>query len=96
MLASSDVQAAQDLAAIAHASTLECRVPFVHYFDGFRTSHEMNCIVGLDDDELRALVDDRLVRAHRERALSPDHPVLRGSAQNPDVFFQAREAASPF
>jgi pyruvate-ferredoxin/flavodoxin oxidoreductase len=96
MLASSDVQAAQDLAAIAHASTLECRVPFVHFFDGFRTSHEMNSIVELDDEVLRALVDDRLVRAHRERALSPDNPVLRGSAQNPDVFFQAREAASPF
>jgi pyruvate-ferredoxin/flavodoxin oxidoreductase len=96
MLASSDVQAAQDLAAIAHASTLECRIPFVHFFDGFRTSHEMNSIVELDDDVLRALVDDGAVRAHRERALSPDHPVLRGSAQNPDVFFQAREAASPF
>ncbi|HET7929009.1 MAG TPA: pyruvate:ferredoxin (flavodoxin) oxidoreductase [Actinomycetota bacterium] len=96
MLASSDVQAAHDLAAIAHAATLECRVPFLHFFDGFRTSHEINVIEELDDDALRALVDDRLIRSHRERALSPDHPVLRGSAQNPDVFFQAREAASPF
>ena len=96
MLASSDVQAAHDLAAIAHAATLEARVPFVHFFDGFRTSHEIDVIAELDDDVLRALVDDNLVRSHRERALSPDHPVLRGSAQNPDVFFQAREAANPF
>ncbi len=96
MLASSDVQAAQDLAAIAHTSTLECRVPFLHFFDGFRTSHEVNVIEELRDGVLRALVDDHLVRAHRERALSPDHPVLRGSAQNPDVFFQAREASNPF
>ena len=96
MLASSDVQAAHDLAAIAHAATLEARVPFVHFFDGFRTSHEIDVIAELDDDVLRALVDDDLVRSHRERALSPDHPVLRGSAQNPDVFFQAREAANPF
>ena len=96
MLASSDVQAAHDLAAIAHASTLRCRVPFLHFFDGFRTSHEINVIAELDDDALRGLIDDSLIRAHRERALSPDHPVLRGSAQNPDVFFQAREAASPF
>ena len=96
MLASSDVQAAQDLAAIAHASTLASRVPFIHFFDGFRTSHEVNTIVPLDEAVLRALIDDGFVRAHRDRALSPDHPVLRGSAQNPDVFFQAREAVSPF
>jgi pyruvate-ferredoxin/flavodoxin oxidoreductase len=96
MLASSDVQAAQDLAAVSHAATLECRVPFLHFFDGFRTSHEVNVITSLGDDVLRALVDDHLVRAHRERALSPDHPVLRGTAQNPDVFFQAREASNPF
>jgi len=96
MLASSDVQAAQDLAAIAHASTLECRVPFLHFFDGFRTSHEVNVISELGEDVLRELVDDHLVRAHRDRALSPDHPVLRGTAQNPDVFFQAREASNPF
>ena len=96
MLASSDVQAAQDLAAIAHAATLECRVPFLHFFDGFRTSHEVNVITELDDDALRVLVDGHMVRAHRERALSPDHPVLRGTAQNPDVFFQAREASNPY
>jgi pyruvate-ferredoxin/flavodoxin oxidoreductase len=96
MLASSDVQAAQDLAAVAHAATLECRVPFLHFFDGFRTSHEVNVVASLRDDVLRTLVDDHLVRAHRERALSPDHPVLRGTAQNPDVFFQAREASNPF
>jgi pyruvate-ferredoxin/flavodoxin oxidoreductase len=96
MLASSDVQTAQDLAAVAHASTLRSRVPFLHFFDGFRTSHEVDVITALGDDVLRELIDDHLVRAHRERALSPDHPVLRGSAQNPDVFFQAREAASPF
>jgi pyruvate-ferredoxin/flavodoxin oxidoreductase len=96
MLASSDVQTTHDLAAVAHAATLEARVPFVHFFDGFRTSHEVNVIEPLDEGVLRAVIDDRYVRAHRERAMSPDHPVLRGSAQNPDVFFQAREAASPF
>jgi pyruvate-ferredoxin/flavodoxin oxidoreductase len=96
MLASSSVQAAQDLAVIAHASTLEARLPFLHFFDGFRTSHEIDVIEAVDDDALRAMIDDHLVRAHRERALSPDHPALRGSAQNPDVFFQAREAANPF
>ena len=96
MLASSSVQAAHDLALIAHASTLESRVPFLHFFDGFRTSHEVNVIEAIDARTTRALIDDHLVRAHRERALSPDRPVLRGSAQNPDVFFQAREASSPF
>jgi pyruvate-ferredoxin/flavodoxin oxidoreductase len=96
MLAASSVQEAQDLALVAHAATLESRVPFLHFFDGFRTSHEVDTIRPLDDEDLRALVDDALVRAHRERALSPERPALRGSAQNPDVFFQAREAASPF
>ncbi len=96
MLCSSEVQAAQDLAAISHAATLESRVPFLHFFDGFRTSHEVNTIAPLGDDVLRKLMDDHLVRAHRERALSPDHPALRGTAQNPDVFFQAREASTPF
>ncbi|MGZ4108280.1 MAG: pyruvate:ferredoxin (flavodoxin) oxidoreductase [Actinomycetota bacterium] len=96
MLASSSVQAAHDLALVSHASTLETRVPFVHFFDGFRTSHEVNVIDAIDDDVLRAMIDEHLVRAHRERALSPDHPVLRGSAQNPDVFFQAREASNPY
>src|SRR5437870_9897319 len=96
MLASNSVQEAHDLALIAHAATLESRIPFLHFFDGFRTSHEVNKIIPLLDEDLRAIVDERFVRQHRERALSPDRPVLRGSAQNPDVFFQAREAANPF
>ncbi|HSK95746.1 MAG TPA: pyruvate:ferredoxin (flavodoxin) oxidoreductase [Euzebyales bacterium] len=96
MLASSSVQEAQDLAAVAHAATLRTRVPFLHFFDGFRTSHELNRIAPLSDDDLRALIDDPDVLAHRARGLDPDAPVLRGSAQNPDVFFQAREAANPF
>ncbi len=96
MLASSDVQAAQDLALVAHAATLEARVPFVHFFDGFRTSHEVNVIDAVSDDTIRAMVSDDLVRGHRARALTPDRPVLRGTAQDPDVFFQAREAANPF
>ena len=96
MLCSSSVQEAQDLALVAHAATLETRVPFLHFFDGFRTSHEVAKIEALADADLRALIDDRLVRAHRARALSPEHPLLRGSAQNPDVFFQAREASNPF
>jgi pyruvate-ferredoxin/flavodoxin oxidoreductase len=96
MLCSSDVQAAQDLALVAHAATLEARVPFLHFFDGFRTSHEVNVIEAVEDEVIRAMVSDELVRAHRERALTPDRPVLRGTAQDPDVFFQAREAANPF
>jgi pyruvate-ferredoxin/flavodoxin oxidoreductase len=96
MLSSSSVQEAQDLALIAHRATLESRIPFLHFFDGFRTSHEVNKIVPLADEDLRAMVPDELVTAHRMRALSPDHPVLRGSAQNPDVFFQAREAANTY
>ena len=94
MLCSSSVQEAQDLALIAHRATLESRVPFVHFFDGFRTSHEVNKIVPLADEHLRAMIPDDLVDAHHRRGLSPDHPVLRGSAQNPDVFFQGREAAN--
>ena len=96
LLSSGSVQEAQDLAAIAQASTLKSRVPFLHFFDGFRTSHEVSKIIQLSDDELRSLLDDDLVRAHRARALSPEHPVLRGSAQNPDVYFQMREAANPY
>ena len=96
MLCSSSVQEAHDFAAIAHAATLEARIPYVHFFDGFRTSHEVDKIEELTDDDLRAMIDDDLVRAHRDRAMTPDRPVLRGSAQNPDVFFQAREAANPF
>src|SRR5579871_3244497 len=96
MLAASSVQEAHDFALIAHAATLRSRVPFLHFFDGFRTSHEIDKIALLDDDDLRALVREEDVLAHRARGLSPDHPVLRGSAQNPDVFFQAREAANPY
>jgi pyruvate-ferredoxin/flavodoxin oxidoreductase len=96
LLASSSVQEAQDLALVATAATLEARVPFLHFFDGFRTSHELNVVDLVEDETISALVPDELVLAHRQRSLSPDHPVLRGSAQNPDVFFQAREAASPY
>ncbi len=96
MLVSGSVQEAQDFALIAQAATLEARVPFLHIFDGFRTSHELNKIEQLTPGDIRAMIDERLVRAHRDRALSPDRPVLRGSAQNPDVFFQAREAVNPF
>ncbi|MCX6038353.1 MAG: pyruvate:ferredoxin (flavodoxin) oxidoreductase [Chloroflexi bacterium] len=96
MLPSGSVQEAHDMALIAQAATLEARVPFLHFFDGFRTSHEVDKIEQLNDDDLRAMIDDELVRAHRARALSPNHPVLRGSAQNPDVFFQARETINPF
>jgi len=96
LLASSSVQEAQDLALVAHAATLASRVPFLHFFDGFRTSHEIAKVRPLSDDDLRALVDPEHLRAHRDRRLSPDRPRLRGSAQNPDVFFQAREAVNPF
>jgi pyruvate-ferredoxin/flavodoxin oxidoreductase len=96
MLASNSVQEAQDMALVAHAATLRARVPFVHFFDGFRTSHEVNKIELVDTDVIRALIDEDAVLAHRLRGLSPDHPVLRGSAQNPDVFFQAREACNPY
>jgi pyruvate-ferredoxin/flavodoxin oxidoreductase len=96
MLSSSSVQEAQDLALVAHAATLKTRVPFVHFFDGFRTSHEVAKIRPLSDQDLFSMIDLEEVRRHRARALSPEHPVLRGSAQNPDVFFQAREAGSPF
>jgi pyruvate-ferredoxin/flavodoxin oxidoreductase len=96
LLASASVQEAADLALVAHAATLEARVPFLHFFDGFRTSHEVTKIVPVTAADVRALVDDGLVRAHRARALSPEHPSIRGTAQNPDVFFQAREAANPY
>ena len=94
MLCSNSVQEAMDLALIAHAATLETRIPFLHFFDGFRTSHEVNKIEMLGDDDLRALINMDRVFEHRQRALSPDHPVLRGTAQNPDVFFQIRETAN--
>jgi len=96
LVASNSVQEAADFAFIAQAATLASRVPFLHFFDGFRTSHEINRIFGLTDDDLRAMLDETSVRRQRERALSPDHPVLRGSAQNPDVFFQSREACNPY
>jgi pyruvate-ferredoxin/flavodoxin oxidoreductase len=96
LLSSASVQEAQDLAAIAHAATLEARVPFVHFFDGFRTSHELQKIEALEQAQLHALVDDTSVGAHRARALTPEHPVVRGTAQNPDVFFQNREAGNRF
>ena len=96
LLASNSVQEAQDMALIAHAATLESRIPFLHFFDGFRTSHEIAKIVPLSDADLRAMMSDARIREHRDRALTPDRPVLRGTAQNPDVFFQAREAANPY
>jgi pyruvate-ferredoxin/flavodoxin oxidoreductase len=96
LLASGSVQEAHDLALIAHAATLKSRIPFLHFFDGFRTSHEVAKIEVLDDDDLRHMIDEEAVKAHRERALTPDRPVIRGTAQNPDAFFQAREACNPF
>jgi pyruvate-ferredoxin/flavodoxin oxidoreductase len=96
LLSSGSVQEAHDFAAIAMAATLKARVPFLHFFDGFRTSHEVNKIFQLTDDELRSLLDEELIRAHRARALNPNNPVLRGSAQNPDVYFQMREAVNPY
>jgi len=96
MLCSNSVQEAMDMALIAHAATLEFRIPFLHFFDGFRTSHEVNKIEMLGEDDLRDMINMDRVLEHRRRALSPDHPVLRGTAQNPDVFFQSREAANPY
>ncbi len=96
MLASGSVQEAHDFALIAHAASLNSRVPFLHFFDGFRTSHEVAWTDRLSDDVLRALVDDEAIAAHRARALTPDRPAVRGTAQNPDAFFQAREAINPY
>ncbi|MHB1481365.1 MAG: pyruvate:ferredoxin (flavodoxin) oxidoreductase, partial [Bellilinea sp.] len=96
LLASRSAQEAHDMALIAQASALESRVPFLHFFDGFRTSHEVNKLEYLSEDDMRAMVDPKLVSAHRARALSPERPVLRGTAMNPDVFFQAREAINPY
>ncbi|HEX5131057.1 MAG TPA: pyruvate:ferredoxin (flavodoxin) oxidoreductase, partial [Candidatus Krumholzibacteria bacterium] len=96
ILFSANVQEAMDLALVAHTATMESRVPFLHAFDGFRTSHEIQKIDVLSDDDIRALISAESIRAHRERALSPDHPVIRGTAHNPDTYFQAREAANPF
>ncbi|HEX6173489.1 MAG TPA: pyruvate:ferredoxin (flavodoxin) oxidoreductase, partial [Candidatus Binatia bacterium] len=96
MLGAASVQEAHDFAAIAHAASLESRVPFLHFFDGFRTSHEVSKIYELSDEDLRALLPEAAIAAHRARGLTPDRPVLRGTAQNPDSFFQAREAANLF
>jgi pyruvate-ferredoxin/flavodoxin oxidoreductase len=96
LLASSCVQEAHDLALVAQAASLATRVPFVHFFDGFRTSHELNSIDLLSDDDLSSLIPQELIRTHRGRALSPDRPFIRGTAQNPDVYFQARETVNPF
>jgi pyruvate-ferredoxin/flavodoxin oxidoreductase len=96
MLFGNSVQEVMDFALIAQASTLEARVPFLHIFDGFRTSHEVAKIEKLDDADVRAMIDDELVHAHRARALTPDAPVMRGTAQNPDVYFQARESSNSY
>ena len=96
LLSSASVQEAMDFVLIAEAATLKGRVPVVHFFDGFRTSHEVQKIVQLSPEEMKAMIDDDLVREHRKRALNPEKPVLRGSAQNPDVFFQARETNNPY
>jgi len=96
LLASNSVQEAQDFALIAQAATLKTRVPFLHFFDGFRTSHEINKIEQLTEEDMAAMIDDELVQAHRERALNPDKPVVRGISQGPDVYFQAREAVNPY
>src|SRR3990172_2143329 len=96
MLASNNVQEIMDLALIAHSVTLQARVPFLHFFDGFRTSHEIQKIEELTQADLRAMIDDELVIAHRQRGLTPDRPSMRGTAQNPDVFFQARETVNRY
>jgi pyruvate-ferredoxin/flavodoxin oxidoreductase len=96
LLSSGSVQEAHDAALIAQAATLEARVPFLHFFDGFRTSHEINKITLLSDAQIRAMIDPELVRAHRARALSPEHAFVRGTAHNPDTFFQARETVNPY
>jgi pyruvate-ferredoxin/flavodoxin oxidoreductase len=96
LLASNSIQEVTDFALIAQAATLESRVPFLHFFDGFRTSHEVMKIEPLSTEDVRGMIDDNHVRAHRDRSLSPDRPVIRGTAQNPDVFFQARESCNPW
>ena len=96
MLCASSVQEAGDFAAVAHAATLTTRVPYLHFFDGFRTSHELNSVVPVGEADLREMIDERLVGEFRDRGLDSDRPVVRGTAQNPDVFFQAREACNPF
>ena len=96
MLSSSSVQEAQDLALVAHSATLTTRVPFLHFFDGFRTSHELSKVIPLEDADIVSMIDPVALAAFRERGMSPDHPDVRGTAQNPDVYFQGREASTPF
>ncbi|MET0047477.1 MAG: pyruvate:ferredoxin (flavodoxin) oxidoreductase [Sedimenticola sp.] len=96
MLCSNSVQEVMDFSLLAQAATLKSRIPFLHFFDGFRTSHEVNKVDRLSRDQARAIIDEELVEAHRERALSPDHPVIRGTSQNPDVYFQGRETVNPY
>ncbi|HMD13170.1 MAG TPA: pyruvate:ferredoxin (flavodoxin) oxidoreductase, partial [Bacteroidota bacterium] len=96
MLSSNSVQEVMDFALIAQAATLESRVPFLHFFDGFRTSHEVMKIEQLTESDMRAMISDEMIFAHRMRGLSPEHPVMRGSAQNPDVYFQGRETVNSF
>ncbi|HEY6872279.1 MAG TPA: pyruvate:ferredoxin (flavodoxin) oxidoreductase [Geobacteraceae bacterium] len=96
MLCSNNVQEVMDFALIAQAATLRARVPFLHFFDGFRTSHEVQKVEELTFDDMRAMINDDLVNAHRERALTPDRPVMRGTAQNPDVYFQGRETVNKY
>jgi len=96
LLASASLQEVMDMALISHSATLKTRVPFLHFFDGFRTSHEVSKIEQLTEEDIRGMIDDELIFAHRNRSLSPDHPVVRGTAQNPDVFFQARETVNAY
>ena len=96
MLCSNSVQEVADMALVAQIATLESRIPFIHFFDGFRTSHDVGKILPITDETIRALADDKYIIEYRQRALSPDRPIIRGTAQNPDVFFQAREACNPF
>ena len=96
MLASNSVQEVMDMALISQAASLESRVPFLHFFDGFRTSHEVAKVQALAKEDLQAMISDELVQAHRKRGLTPDRPMLRGTAQNPDVYFQGRETVNPF
>ena len=96
MLCSNNVQEVMDFALIAQAATLRARLPFLHFFDGFRTSHEVQKVEELTFDDMRAMINDDLVNAHRLRALTPDRPVMRGTAQNPDVYFQGRETVNKY
>jgi len=96
LIASNSVQEVMDFALLSQAASLRARVPFLHFFDGFRTSHEVGKVEQLTNEDMLAMIDEELVQAHRKRALSPDHPFIRGTAQNPDVFFQARETVNPF